>query len=59
MPIIRPRPLPVHDVASNIALVDGEVVILGPGALSCAMTPEAARETVRRLTQILARLPAK
>ena len=57
MPIIKPMPLPVHDAAPTIALVDGEVVLLGPGAMSCAMTPAAARETVRRLTETLDRLP--
>lgn len=31
--------------------VDGQVVILGPGAIAATLTPEAAEESARRLME--------
>jgi hypothetical protein len=33
----------------EVDLIDGEVVVIGPGAVAFAMTVEAAMETARRL----------
>lgn len=37
--------------AGHVVAVDGEVVQLGPGAVALSMTPGAAAETGRRLTE--------
>lgn len=34
----------------TVSVVDGEVVVLGPDAVSVSLTPEAAEESARRLT---------
>jgi hypothetical protein len=39
------------EAPGEVTSVDGEVVLLGPGAISGSMTPEAAEETGRRLKQ--------
>lgn len=31
--------------------IDGEVVVLGPNAVGVSMTPDAAEESARRLTE--------
>ena len=31
--------------------IDGEVVVLGPNAIGLSLTPEAAEESARRLTE--------
>ncbi|HEY8571966.1 hypothetical protein [Phenylobacterium sp.] len=33
----------------TVSVIEGEVVILGPDAVSVALTPEAAEESARRL----------
>ena len=38
----------------RVILVEGEVVFLGPGAVNFAMTPAAARQTLERLSAVLA-----
>jgi hypothetical protein len=43
------KPFPPFDVPLEVDLVDGEVVVIGPGAVAFAMTVEAAMETARRL----------
>jgi hypothetical protein len=35
----------------NVMLVDGEVVVLGPDGVAVALTPAAAEESARRLSQ--------
>lgn len=43
------RGLTVYEEPASVSAVEGEVVVLGPGAISGAFTPEAAVETARRL----------
>lgn len=38
-----------YDEAGEIAAVEGEVVVLGPGQTAMSMTPDAAEEAARRL----------
>lgn len=40
----------IHDEASKVTAEKGEVQIDGPGGIVLSMTPEAARETGKRLT---------
>jgi hypothetical protein len=49
----QPAPEPAYDRAPTIAVVDGEVVVLGPGSTGFSMTREAAEETRRRLVRAL------
>jgi hypothetical protein len=37
------------DSPASVEAVDGEVAIVGPGRLGVSLTPDAARETSRRL----------
>jgi hypothetical protein len=46
-------PSPAHDLAPAISVVEGEVVVVGPGAVAFSMTRAAAQETYRRLGQAL------
>ena len=39
------------DKPSHVTPVDGEVTILGPGPAGISVTPDAARETARRLAE--------
>ncbi|WP_454718852.1 DUF3606 domain-containing protein [Caulobacter segnis] len=48
-------PLTPFDEPSQVAPVDGEVTLRGPGAAGLSMTPGAARETAARLTAAAAR----
>ena len=47
------QPTPAYDTAPSIQVVEGEVVVVGPGALAFSMTIAAAEETYRRLGQVL------
>ena len=38
-----------YDKPSTIRPVDGEVTVVGPGPVGVSITPQAARETARRL----------
>ena len=49
--------IPAFDEPLEIALEDGEVVITGPDGLCASLTPQAARESARRLAKVLSRLP--
>ena len=49
--------MPAFDQALEVSVEDGEVVITGPDGLCVSLTAEAARESARRLTTALARLP--
>lgn len=40
-----------YDEPSTIRPVDGEVTVVGPGPVGVSITPQAARETARRLGQ--------
>ena len=44
----------------TVTVVDGEVVVLGPDAVSVSLTPDAAEESARRLSAAAAeaRAPA-
>jgi len=42
----KPHPEPMTAQA-----IDGEVVVLGPDAVGVSMTPDAAEESARRLTE--------
>ena len=48
--------IPVFDEPLEVSTEDGEVVITGPDGLCASLTPQAARESVRRLAEALARL---
>ena len=50
--------IPAFDEPLEIALEEGEVVITGPDGLCASLTPEAARESLRRLSKALSHLPA-
>lgn len=39
------------DEPMNVHAIDGEVVVLGPDSVGVALTPDAAEESARRLTQ--------
>jgi hypothetical protein len=39
------------DTPMTVEVVDGEVVVLGPNAISVALTPRAAEESGRRLLE--------
>jgi hypothetical protein len=39
------------DTAMTVEVVEGEVVILGPDAVSVSLTPSAAEESARRLLE--------
>lgn len=43
------KPPPAFDVAPMVSVIEGEIVMVGPGAIAFSMTREAARETHRRL----------
>ncbi len=43
------KPEPAYDVAPTVSVIEGEIVLVGPGAIAFSMTREAARETHRRL----------
>jgi hypothetical protein len=49
--------VPAFDQALEVSVEDGEVVITGPDGLCASLTAEAARESARRLTVALSRLP--
>jgi hypothetical protein len=40
-----------HDVASEVAAEDGEVLVDGPDGVAVSLTPEAALETSDRLLE--------
>jgi hypothetical protein len=42
---------PPYDTPSQVQPIDGEVVLIGPGATGLSVTPEAARQTAERLTR--------
>ena len=42
---------PPYDTPSQVQPIDGEVVVIGPGATGLSVTPEAARQTAARLTR--------
>jgi hypothetical protein len=42
-------PRSAFDEPSQAAVVDGEVVVIGPEGVAHSFTPDAARETARRL----------
>jgi hypothetical protein len=46
-------PPPAYDVAPSVTLVEDEIVLLGPGAVAFSMTWAAAKETHRRLGEVL------
>ena len=52
------KPPPAYDDAPTISFSEGEIVVVGPGAVAFSMTLEAARETHRRLGLALDQLPA-
>ena len=39
----------LHDTASHVEAIEGEVVVSGPNGVAYSMTPEAAAETSDRL----------
>jgi hypothetical protein len=39
------------DTAMTVEVVDGEVVVMGPDAVSVSLTPSAAEESGRRLVE--------
>lgn len=39
----------LHDIASHVEAIEGEVVVNGPNGVAYSMTPEAAAETSDRL----------
>lgn len=41
---------PVFDEPSKTVVVDGEIVVFGPEGVGHSFTPQAARETARRLS---------
>ncbi|WP_454760893.1 hypothetical protein [Caulobacter segnis] len=47
------QPYPAFDTAPTIALIEGEIVLVGPGAMAFSMTRIAAEETYRRLGAVL------
>ncbi len=47
------RPVAPVDIPLEVRLVEGEVVVIGPGSIAFSMTPDAARETCRRLGEAL------
>jgi hypothetical protein len=49
--------IPAFDQPLEVSLEGGEVVITGPDGLCASLTPEAARESARRLATAVARLP--
>jgi hypothetical protein len=53
VPNFELAPSPAYDLAPTISVVEGEVVIVGPGAVAFSMTRAAAEETYRRLGQVL------
>ncbi len=42
---------PPYDTPSQVQPIDGEVVLIGPGATGLSVTPQAARQTAERLTR--------
>lgn len=44
-------PSKAYDEATNVTPVDGEVVLQGPDGVAVSMTPNAAKETARRLME--------
>jgi hypothetical protein len=46
-------PPPAYDVAPSISMIEGEIVVIGPGAVAFSMTRDAAEETHRRLGEAL------
>ena len=53
MTTLVPQPLPALDRPLKVSLVDGEVVVVGPGAIAFSMTPAAALATARLITEAL------
>jgi hypothetical protein len=49
----EPRPVDPIDTPLEVRLIEGEVVVIGPGPVAFSMTPAAARETCRRLGDVL------
>lgn len=47
------QPYPAFDTAPTITLIEGEVVLVGPGVMAFSMTRIAAEETYRRLGAVL------
>jgi hypothetical protein len=46
-------PPPAHDSAPSISAVEGEIGMVGPGAIAFSVTQAAAEETHRRLGEVL------
>jgi hypothetical protein len=47
------KPPPAYDCAPHISEVEGEIVVVGPGAVAFSMTMAAAEEMHRRMGQVL------
>jgi hypothetical protein len=47
------KPPPAYDSAPHISEVEGEIVVVGPGAVAFSMTRAAAEEMHRRLGNVL------
>lgn len=47
---------PIFDEPMRATVAEGAIVVLGPGGVGVALTPDAARESARRLTEAANRL---
>lgn len=46
---------PAFTEASSVTVVEGDVVVIGPGCIGASLTPQAAEETGRRLAAAAAK----
>ena len=46
---------PAYTDPSRVFLVEGEVVLIGPGSIGGSLTPEAAERTARELAEAAAK----
>jgi hypothetical protein len=47
------KPPPAYDTAPTVSIVEDEIVVVGPGSIAFSMTWAAAKETHRRLGEVL------
>lgn len=49
----EPQPIAPISAPLEIRRIDDEIVVIGPGPVAFSMTIEAARETCRRMGEVL------
>jgi hypothetical protein len=49
----EPRPVAPVSTPLDVRLIDGEIVVIGPGSIAFSMTLAAAKDTCERLRQAL------